>query len=268
MDTGITPISFSLPASDNYYDLSEAYLEIKVKLDTGGVAYQGNNTRNAYCVNNFAHTIFNQITIKMNGVLMSEQNNTYHYKAMIETLTNYNREEGETLLTSQGWVNATNVVNVMGVTGANIDVPMAAGWVGNMQLRALASRLLDKNWHTSIMYLHVEEFHTGKCLVPGVQLNMELRLNPNTVYLIGTSNKGTLNSKVFRSIKSGDIKVTLHMKKVSLNASVYTKLQKERQLSKKPVKYPVVRSEVRTFSFPGTSTKWEQEKVFVGRVPD
>lgn len=33
MDTGITPISFSVPFSDDYYDLNEAYLEIKVKLD-------------------------------------------------------------------------------------------------------------------------------------------------------------------------------------------------------------------------------------------
>lgn len=223
----------------------------------------GNNTHNAYCVNNFAHTIFNQTTVKMNGVLMTEQNNTYRYKAMIETTMNYNREGGETLLAPQGWVNATNVVNVMGVTGANSDVPIAAGWAGNTQLIALTSRLLNKNWHTFIMYPHMEVFRSGKCFAPGVQLDMELRLNPNTVYLMGTPNKGTLNSKVFPSIKSGDIKVTLHMKKVSLNASVYAKLQKERQLGKKPVKYPVVRSEVRTFSFMGTSTRWEQDNVFV-----
>lgn len=58
------------------------------------------------------------------------------------------------------------------------------------------------------------------------------------------------------------------MKKVSLNASVYAKLQKERQLSKKPVKHPVVQSEVRSLSFPGTSKRWEQDTVFVGRVPN
>lgn len=108
VNTGVTPISSSVPASDDYYDLNEAYLEMKVKLGTGGAAYQvlkansadsdANNTRNTYCANNFAHTIFNQITVKMNGVLMSEQNNTYHYKAMLETILNYNRDEGATLL--------------------------------------------------------------------------------------------------------------------------------------------------------------------------
>ena len=58
------------------------------------------------------------------------------------------------------------------------------------------------------------------------------------------------------------------MRKVTLNASVYVRLQKERQLAKQPVRYPVVRSEIRTFFFDGRSTQWEQDKVFVGRFLD
>ena len=45
-----------------------------------------NNTRNTYCVNNFAHSIFRDINMSMNGVLMTEQSNTYHYRAYLETL--------------------------------------------------------------------------------------------------------------------------------------------------------------------------------------
>ena len=58
------------------------------------------------------------------------------------------------------------------------------------------------------------------------------------------------------------------MRKVTLNASVYVTLQKERQLGKQVVRYPVVRSEIRTFSFDGRTTQWEQDNVFVGRFPD
>ena len=61
----------------------------------------------------------------------------------------------------------------------------------------------------------------------------ELFLNPNTVYLMGTPNKGTLNDKKFPAIHNEDIKVTLLMRKVTLNASVYVRLQKERQLAKR-----------------------------------
>ena len=38
--------------------------------------------------------------MSMNGVLMTEQSNTYHYKAYLETLLNYNREEGASKLAS------------------------------------------------------------------------------------------------------------------------------------------------------------------------
>ncbi|CAH3151162.1 unnamed protein product, partial [Porites evermanni] len=99
-------------------------------------------------------------------------------------------------------------------------------------------------------------------------MDFELFLNPNTVYLLGTPNKGTLVAKKFPAIHPEDIKVTLLMRKVTLNASVYIRLQKERQLGKQIARYPVVRSEIRTFSFDGRTTQWEQDNVFVGRFPD
>ena len=74
-----------------------------------------------------------------------------------------------------------------------------------------------------------------------------LFLNPNSVYLMGTPNKGTLNTKKFPAIHNEDIKVTLLMRKVTLNASVYVRLQKERQLGKEIVRYPVGRSEICMF---------------------
>ena len=208
------------------------------------------------------------MTMSANGVLMTEQSNTYHYKAYLETLLNYNRQEGATKLVPQGWVNQLNVIPIMGVTGANADVPTAADWSGNVELRALTARLLEQHWHTFIIRPHLPPLKTGKCLVPGIQLDFELFLNPNSVYLMGTPNKGTLNTKKFPAIHNDDIKVTLLMRKVTLNASVYVRLQKERQLAKQPVCYPVVRSEIRSFSFDGRSTQWEQDNVFVGRFPD
>ena len=276
--TGTQPITFSIPASDDYYDLNELRFQVKVSLTDPAAGYEGlqanltnsdaNNTRNTYCVNNFAHTIFRDITMSANGVLLTEQSNTYHYKAYLETLLNYNRQEGATKLVPQGWVNQLNVIPVMGATGANADVPTEADWSGNTELRALTARLLEQHWHTFIIRPHLPPLKTGKCLVPGIQMDFELFLNPNRVYLMGTPNKGTLNAKKFPAIHNEDIKVTLLMRKVTLNASVYVRLQKERQLAKQPVRYPVVRSEIRTFSFDGRTTQWEQDNVFVGRFPD
>ncbi|CAH3146211.1 unnamed protein product [Porites lobata] len=276
--TSIQPISFSIPGSDDYYDPNSLRFKVKVRLTDPAAGYAGlkanlansdaSNTRNTYCVNNFGHTIFRDITLSMNGVLMTEQSNTYHYRAYLETLLNYSRDEGATKLAPQGWVNQLNVIEEMRAAGANSGVPTNANWSGNTDLRALTSRLLDQNWQTFIIRPHLPPFKTGKLLVPNAQMDFELFLNPNTVYLMGTPNKGTLNDKKFPAIHSEDIKVTLLMRKVTLNASVYVRLQKERQLGKQMACYPVVQSEIRMFSFDGRTTQWEQDNVFVGRFPD
>ena len=93
--------------------------------------------------------------MSMNGVLMTEQTNTYHYRAYLETLLNYTREEGETKLAPQGWVNALHLINEMGATGANSDIPTAANWAGNGELRQLTSGLLSKRWHTFLIRPHL-----------------------------------------------------------------------------------------------------------------
>ena len=190
--TGTRPITFSIPASDDYYDLNELRFQVNVRLTDPAAGYQGlkanladsdaNNTRNTYCVNNFGHTIFRDINMSMNGVLMIEQSNTYHYRTYLETLLNYNREEGATKLGPQGWVNQLNVTEEMGATGANSNTPTNANWKGNAKFRALTSRLLSENWHTFIIRSHFPPLKMGKCLVPGVQLDFELFLNPNSVY--------------------------------------------------------------------------------------
>ena len=217
--TGIQPITFSIPGSDDYYDTNSLRFKVKVRLTDPAAGYTGlhagllisdaNESRHVYCVNNFGHSIFRDITLSMNGVLMTEQSNSYHYRAYLETLLNYNRQEGATKLAPQGWVNQLDVVNIMGATGANSDVPTAAGWKGNAELRALTSRLLSRNWHTFLIRPHLPPLRTGKLLVPNVQMDFELFLNPNTVYLMGTPNKGTLVAKKFPAIHPEDIKVTL-----------------------------------------------------------
>ena len=81
--TGIQPITFSIPGSDDYYDPNSLRFKVKVRLmdPADGYAglkanlanFDGDNTRNTYCVNNFGHSIFRDMTLSMNGVLMTEQ---------------------------------------------------------------------------------------------------------------------------------------------------------------------------------------------------
>ena len=231
-------------------------------------ASDGDNTKYVYCVNNFGHSLFNQMNVSFNGVLMTEQSNAYHQKAYLETLQNFNRQEGETTLVPQGWVNELNVVEELTPTNAgNNDKLNPNNWSGKTGLKALTSRLLGKAYHTFMIKPHIAVFKTGKCLVPGVQIDLELYLNDSNLFLFGTPDTTTSVGKKIPTLGDNDLSVTLWMKKVTLNASVYARLLKERTLSKtKKVQYPVVRSEIRTYSFDGNSTRWSQANVFLNKV--
>ena len=94
--TGITPMEFVVPALTDYVDLGRSYFQLKLNLkytDNSNVAAADN-----HIVNNLAHSIIKYISMRLNGVLISPQTDTYAYKAFFETLLNYNRDEGETIL--------------------------------------------------------------------------------------------------------------------------------------------------------------------------
>ena len=99
--TGINPIDFQIDPQEDYIDLSRSYFEIEWKLQkaAGGDAV---GTDKSFLVNNIAHSIFKQISVRLNGTLISPQTDTYHYKAYIETLLNFNRDDGDTILKPQG----------------------------------------------------------------------------------------------------------------------------------------------------------------------
>ena len=83
---------------------------------------------------------------------MTEQSNAYHQKAYLATLQNYNRQEGDTTLADQGWVNELNVRDSLTPTNANNDdKPNPNNWSGKTGLKALTSRSLGKAYHNNSM---------------------------------------------------------------------------------------------------------------------
>ena len=79
---------------------------------------------NTFLISNIAHSLFKQISVRLNGTLISPQTDTYHYKAYLETLLNFNRDDGETILKPQGWFNTVNMPDVL--TANQLDLTHAA----------------------------------------------------------------------------------------------------------------------------------------------
>ena len=120
--TVTTPIDFQVDAQGDFVDLNRNYFDVELQLsstDNNNLARTADDTDTMIApVNNFAHSIFKQINMRLNGTLISEQTDTYYYKTYMETPLNNNRQDGETILVPQGWYNHIDVVSQY--TAANI----------------------------------------------------------------------------------------------------------------------------------------------------
>ena len=277
--TGIDPITFSIPQTDDFIDLADSRLEIEVRLTNPHAGYLGikvddvvsdaTNTRNTYVETNFGHTLFKQMDLSLNGALVTPQGNNYHHQAYIENLLNYSREDGKTKLIAEGWTNDLNVQRTIGRTSGVDDTPDAGAMATIAPgMYALTGKLQQKRWFTFVIRPHLPVFTSGRLLVPGIELKLDLHLNPMSQLLFQTGNLTNTATRKVPIITPADIKVTLILKKVTLNAKIYVDLQKRRTSGKTIVHYPVVRGDIRTFSIPTGQTRWEQDNLFLGRIPD
>ena len=131
MSVGINPSEIVIPALDDYVDLNRSYFEFELRLNTAatnpGITADDDTKSTAgaskyiYQVNNLAHSILKNIGVKLNGHQLNNDSNLYPYQAFFQTLLNYDRSEGETLLAPQGWVNQLDVPPEMEATGGGDD---------------------------------------------------------------------------------------------------------------------------------------------------
>jgi len=94
------PIEFDINgAGTSYIDLSQTQLIVRAQLlKADGTAID--NTIHVAPCNLFLHSMFSEIDVKLNGTLITSSNNTYPYRAYIETLLSYGRDAKRSQLTS------------------------------------------------------------------------------------------------------------------------------------------------------------------------
>jgi len=114
--------------------------------------------------------------------------------------------------------------------------------------------------HSLVSTPHLEVFHTGKVLVPGVEIKMKFHFNGPNLFLNGVALAGRLTE--------GDVKLRLHLCQLRLNEAVYSSLSSKRHNEEQIATYPTVRSEIRTFSMQGNLVRFDISNLFQNRVPD
>ena len=224
-----------------------------------------------WVTNNLAHTIIKQIDLRLNGTLISPQSDTYHYKAYLETLMNFNRDDGKTVLRPQGWFNALDFPPEWTANNTNTTDNAGAGHLDYQNLSsnhksALAQSKAETVYyhggarHSLVFQPHLETFHTGEILVPGVEIKLNIHFNSRNLFLNGVGLAGRL--------LEDEIKLQFHLCQLRLNEDVYKSLNARRHDNREMATYPTVRGEIRTFNMVSTMTQFDIPNLFQNRMPD
>ena len=219
-NTGINPVTFQIDLQDDFLDLTESEfeVEIQIKQPDGGNLVTADVVA---LVNNLIHTLFKQINVRLNSTLISPQTDTYHLRAFIETVLNYDRDDGETLLAPAAWYNDINTYD----DGEGQDMTINKFNTNHNDYKALPegrknmvqSRLqfLDGKKVTLRFKPFLEVFHLSKLLVPGVQIQMEMYFNDPDMWTIRWTGADSLR------LTEAEVNVRFFLCQVKVKSSIY-----------------------------------------------
>ena len=101
-------IEFKIAETDSeYIDLKNSFIRVKAKIVDADGEILG-VTADVAPVNFWLHALFSQIDMTLKDTLVTTSNNTYPYKAYIETLLSFGTESKQSQLTASMWYKDTN----------------------------------------------------------------------------------------------------------------------------------------------------------------
>ena len=217
--TGITPMEFVVPALDDYVDLNRSYFQMKLRLkytDGSNVVSAGN-----HIVNNMAHSAIKYISVRLTGVLISPQTDTYPYKAFFETLLNYNRDEGQTILVPQDWFNVFDLqAKLESTTGA--DTLKGTGQIDAQKTNRAALQIATGDYVNKEKWLmfkpHLEVFRTEKVLIPQTEIKIQFHFNDPDFWTYGRTQLATAANNKSILLLPEDIEIRFMLCQLRLNS--------------------------------------------------
>lgn len=239
------PVEFFISSSDEFYlDLNSSYLYVRLKITNA----DGSNLAQDSDVgpeNLLLHSLWSQIDLFLNDVLVTASTNTYPYKAYLQTLLSYGREAKQTRLQTSLWHKDTR---------GQLD----AAHNNNAGLAARRRRVSESRTIELIDRPHLDLFHQDKLFLNGVNLKMKLTRSRDSFCLHSTIDGAAFKVKLES--------VSLFVRKVKVSPSI--QMGHSLALEKGSAKYPIVRTVTKMFAVPEGGMQINQENVFLGQLPD
>lgn len=241
-----SPIEFAVNGSgEEYVDLHNTFLHIKAKV----VRPDGANLpagAEVAPVNYLLHSMFSQVDISLNDVLVTNASNCYPYRAYLEALLGRGMDAKQAQLTAALYYQDTR---------GHMEVVAGDENVGMSKRRELASesKVLDM-----MGKLHTDLTHQSRYILNGVDIKIRLiPSNPRFHLMLGADQANC------RTIISH---ASLFVRKIKLNPGVL--LAHAKTLSKSSAKYPLNRVVMKNFSIPAGNLSCVQDNMFMNRIPN
>jgi hypothetical protein len=242
-----TPIEFSISGSgQDYIDLNNTQLYVKAQiLRANNTAID--NTDEIGPTNLFLHSLFSEVDISLNDTLITSSNNTYSYRAYLETLLSYGSGAKETQLGASLYYKDT--AGHMNDTNPHDANQHNEGY----KARSVYS---TRGVFDMIGNIHSDLFFQEKYLVNDVNLKIRLVRNKDAFCLMGPA-------ATTHKVKILDCK--LFVRKAHLSPSVFLAHAKALEIGN--AKYTLKRIVCKTFTIPAGNLDGSQESLFSGQLP-
>lgn len=243
------PIEFAVTGSgQDYVDLANTQIFVRAQILRANNAVI-DNTDHVAPINLLMHSLFSEVDIKLNDTLVSSTNNTYAYRAYLETLLSYGPAAKQSQLTSSMYYKD--------VAGHMEELNPHNVHAANTGLVKRHSFFEDGQMVDMIGCLHSDLFFQDKYLPSDVNIRIRLVRNKDAFCLLSNVNGATFK------IRINDCK--LLVRKVKLSPSVFVAHAKA--LEQGNAKYPIRRVVCKTFTVPRGNMDFSQENLFAGQLP-
>lgn len=232
-------------ASEEYIDLSNTFLHVKVKIinNSGDPII---NDHPVAPVNNFLHSLFSQVDISFNETLVTPSENTYAYRSYIENTLNYDRTAKKSQLSGEGYYrDSSGFFEDKTLDGKNSGFKKRGSLCANSKVIDLMGKL------------HCDVMNMGRYLLNGVDMKIRLLTTPEEFHLMDQTDNVAYKTKIEY--------ISLYVRKVKLNPVV--SLTHEKMLEKHTAKYPLKRVTVKTFSVPAGNLSVTKDNLFLSQLP-
>ena len=238
-----SPIEFCIQnQGEEYLDLAHTLLKVSVKIPTT----KTDADKLVAPVNNFLHSLFNQIDIYFNQKPISAPNNTYPYRAYIESLLNYGPAAKQSHLTTALWYSDT--------AGEMDSLP---GTGKNQGLKTRQHFILGGKTVDLLGHLHCDIFNQDKLLINGVEMKLRLVRSKDSFCLMDASGTGNFKVKITEA--------ALLIRRVKISPGIL--IAHAKMLSTTTAKYPLTRVEIKTFTLHSGILGETLDNIILGQLP-